>query len=71
MGDEVGWRLKDSIAIQVAKSARSFRTPTPRFDAAKFPLRSSFGRFDRPDGQSEWRRLEDGGLTRKCEIRSS
>lgn len=51
--------MKDGIAIQVAKNALSFRSPAPRFEPNDFPLRSSFGRFVRPGGQAEWRRLED------------
>jgi hypothetical protein len=44
---------------QVAKDAKSFRTPSPRFSPSEFPLRSSFGRFDLKSGQAEWRRLEN------------
>lgn len=58
LGNQVGWHLKDGIAIQVAKHARSFRSPAPRFEPTDFPLRSSFGRFVSPGGQAEWRRLE-------------
>ena len=41
------------------QGSKSFRLPQPRFDPEEYPLRSSFGRFDGSNGQSEWRRLED------------
>ena len=59
LGDQFGWHLKDDMAIQVAKDAKSYRTPVPRFSPSEYPLRSSFGRFDRANGQAEWRRLEN------------
>ena len=49
----------DDLAVHVAKHARSFRVPEPRFDSDRYPLRSSYGRFDRSSGQVEWRRLEE------------
>ena len=57
LGDISGWHQKDGVVIQVARNARSFRTPRPRFLPADYPLRSSFARFDSPTG-STWRRLE-------------
>lgn len=59
LGNQFGWHQKDDMAIQVAKDAKSFRTPSPRFSPSEFPLRSSFGRFDLKSGQAEWRRLEN------------
>ena len=59
LGSEPGWHLRGGVAIHVAKGAKSFRLPQPRFDPEEYPLRSSFGRFDGSNGQSEWRRLED------------
>ena len=50
--------LKAECGVHVAKNARSYRTPEPRFNAKKFPLRSSYARFDRSSGHSEWRQLE-------------
>eukprot|EP00435_Cladocopium_sp_Y103_P018581 s757_g4.t1 len=32
LGDQFGWHLKDDMAIQVAKDAKSYRTPVPRFN---------------------------------------
>lgn len=59
LGDEPGWHLRGGVAIHVAKGARSYRLPRPRFEPEDYPLRSSYGRFDGSNGQSEWRRLED------------
>ena len=36
-----GWRFRDGVAIQVARDARSFRTPAPRHSASTFPVRST------------------------------
>ena len=52
-----GWHLREGLVIHVCRSAKSFRTPEPRFKAKGFPIRSSFGRFDSTI-QSEWRMLE-------------
>ena len=69
LGEQPGWHFKDQLAVNVSRSARSFRTPEPRFSAEKFPLRSTYGRFDHPSGHSEWRMLEEnfeyGKLERK------
>ena len=69
LGEQPGWHFKDQLAVNVSRSARSFRTPEPRFSAEKFPLRSTYGRFDHPSGHSEWRMLEEkaeyGKLDRK------
>ena len=59
LGEQPGWHFKDQLAVNVSRSARSFRTPEPRFSAEKFPLRSTYGRFDHPSGHSEWRMLEE------------
>ena len=60
LGEQPGWHKEsDDLAVHVAKHARSFRIPEPRFDSDRFPLRSSYGRFDRSSGQVEWRRLEE------------
>ena len=57
LGDVTGWHQSDGVVTQVARQAKSFRTPRPRFAAADYPLRSSFARFDSTTG-SVWRRLE-------------
>lgn len=59
LGETSGWHFKDGIPVQVARNARSFRLPNPRFDALQYPKRSSYGRFDFNDGRCEWRKLED------------
>lgn len=60
LGEQPGWHKEsDDLAVHVAKHARSFRIPEPRFDSDRYPLRSSYGRFDRSSGQVEWRRLEE------------
>jgi hypothetical protein len=54
-----GWHFKDGVAIQVSRSASTFRCPTPRFSAAQFPIRSSYGLFGTSGGGGVWRQLED------------
>ena len=54
-----GWHHREGLVINVAKQAKSLRTPTARFDPKDFPLRTSYGRFDLADGKSEWRILEE------------
>lgn len=44
--------------MHVANNAKSFRVPDARFSVWRFPLRSTYGRFDLADGRSEWRELE-------------
>ena len=59
LADRKGWHFISNIGVQVAHSAKSFRTPEPRFSAVDLPLRSSFGRFCVND-QYIWRCLESG-----------
>ena len=59
LGECLGWHHLDGVAVHVAKQARSFRLPTPRFEPDRFPLRSSYGLFELVTGQSEWRKLEE------------
>ena len=59
LSEQAGWHDHEKMAIHVAKNAKSFRTPFPRFDAKTFPIRSSYGRIDYANGHREWRRLED------------
>ena len=58
LSESPGWHFEDDIPILVAKAAKSFRTPEPRFDSKEFNRRTSFGRFDTGNGSSEWRELE-------------
>ena len=54
-----GWHHRQGVVINVARNARSFRTPTARFNSKDYPLRTTYGRFDMPDGRSQWRLLEE------------
>ena len=56
--EERGWHSVGGMGVNVAFSARSFRTPEPRFTARDYPLRSSFARFTLSSGQAVWRVLE-------------
>ena len=58
LGEQRGWHARAGVGINVATSAKSFRTPEPRFSAESLPLRTTFGRFQHETGQYEWRRLE-------------
>ena len=57
LGDVTGWHTRKDAVIQVARNAKSFRTPRPRFKSVDYPLRTTFARFDSSTGSS-WRRLE-------------
>ena len=59
LSELVGWHNKGAYKVHVAKNARSYRTPEPRFEASKYPHRSAFGKFVDPNGHAEWRQLED------------
>ena len=54
LGDVSGWHNKKDFIVQVARNARSYRTPMPRFKMSAYPLRSTFGRFDSETGSSWW-----------------
>ena len=54
-----GWHTQNGLGINVAKGARSYRTPEPRFSSDSLPFRTSFGCFACKD-QLEWRVLERG-----------
>ncbi|CAL1128158.1 unnamed protein product [Cladocopium goreaui] len=55
-----GWHQREGVLINVARHAKSFRTPGARVDPKKFPLRTTYARIDHPDGKSDWRILEEG-----------
>ena len=59
LSEASGWHFEKDVAMQVARNAKSFRSPEPRLDPKKYPLRSSYGRFDHTSGFSEWKILED------------
>ena len=59
LGETPGWHFEDRLVMQVARNAKSFRSPAPRCDPQQFPLRSTYGRFDHDSGFSEWRVLEE------------
>ncbi|CAE7641422.1 RE2 [Symbiodinium sp. CCMP2456] len=54
-----GWHTQNGLGINVAKNARSLRTPEPRFSSDSLPFRTTFGCFPAGD-QLEWRVLERG-----------
>jgi hypothetical protein len=58
LSERPGWHLKDNIVVHVARNAKTFRSCKPRYDPKEYSLRSSYGRFDKTDGTTEWRRLE-------------
>ena len=53
-----GWGQTGCKVWQLAVGAKAYRTPEPRFSAAAFPWRSSFGQFALADGTLCWQRLE-------------
>lgn len=59
LADSPGWHREGDVVAHVARNARAFRTPRPRYDPKEYDLRSTFGRFDRSDGCIEWRELEN------------
>jgi hypothetical protein len=54
----IGWSQLDQRVIQVAREAKSYRTPEPRFSSSTYPLRSTFGRYQLSSGEVCWQRLE-------------
>ena len=54
-----GWKTVSNFKVQVAVNAKSYRTPEPRYSAAKLPCRSSFALYLVEDNQPRWRLLED------------
>ena len=59
LSDASGWHFEGEAAIQVGRNAKSYRSPVPRLDPKRYPLRSTFGCFDLQSGFSEWRVLEE------------
>ena len=57
LGERSGCHHQDGVGIHVARSARSYRLPKPRFDPTVYYMRSTCARFDEPSGHSEWREL--------------
>ena len=59
LSEQPGWHLKDDIVVHVARNdAKTFRSCKPRYDPKEHSLRSSYGRFDKTDGTTEWKQLE-------------
>ena len=56
--DAQGWFKDGADVVQVARNAKSFRTPEPRYSAQEYPMRSSYGLFC-VDGAEVWRLLEN------------
>ena len=59
LADSPGWHREGDVVVHVARNARAFRTPKPRYDPKEYDLRSTFARFDKSDGCVEWRELEN------------
>jgi len=53
-----GWLTVGKEAIQIARNAKSYRTPQPRYSSSDYPLRSSYVLFH-VEGKPEWRCLEE------------
>lgn len=51
-----GWHHREGVVINVAKGAKSYRTPAARFDPKNFPYRTTYGRFDGPNGEP-WKKV--------------
>ncbi|CAL1166460.1 unnamed protein product [Cladocopium goreaui] len=58
LSDQPGWHDKGMYKVHVARNAKSYRTPEPRFQASKFPIRSTYAKFIDSNGHGEWRQLE-------------
>ena len=54
-----GWHERSGYGVHVARKARSFRTPFPRFEAIDYPHRTTYARLDFKNDHCEWRKLED------------
>ena len=50
---KTGWAKEPGFTVQVARDAKSSRTPTPHYNASEYPLRSSCAKYG-----EEWRALE-------------
>ena len=59
LSEQPGWHFQDQIAVQIARNAKSFRSPVPRLNPKEYPVRSTYGRFDHASGHAEWRILEE------------
>ena len=59
LSESPGWHMRDDIGVHVAHSAKSFRSPTPRFCLKDFPLRTTLAEFNTAD-IPKWRILEEG-----------
>ena len=56
--DKPGWHLLQGVPVQVARSAKAFRTSEPRHASSLFPRRTTFGGFSTAAGGLVWRSLE-------------
>ena len=54
-----GWHERSGYGVHVARKARSFRTPFPRFEAIDYPHRTRHARLYFKNGHCEWHKLED------------
>ena len=53
-----GWHFSQGVGVQVARLAKSFRGPSPRFALRDFPLRTTVGEFV-VQGRPIWQILEE------------
>ena len=58
LGNQLGWHKRGNYLVHVAKNAKAFRTPEPRAEASKFPMRSTYAMFVDSNESCEWRNLE-------------
>ena len=54
-----GWLFVDGTGVHVAHSARSFRSPAPRFATRDVPYRTTIGAWRGGDGGMRWQVLEE------------
>ena len=59
LAESPGWHHKGDIVTHVAHHARSYRSPIGRYEIEKYPIRTTYARFDLDTGISHWRILED------------
>ena len=58
LGNSTGWSQAGESVVQVARDAKSYRTPEPRFSSSAFPIRTTFGQYQLQNGELCWQRLE-------------
>ncbi|CAK8990108.1 unnamed protein product [Durusdinium trenchii] len=59
LAESPGWHHKGEVVTHVAHHAGSYRSPIGRYEIEKYPIRTTYARFDLDTGISHWRILED------------